>query len=89
MGNPPQYRFWLTAIVGSSILLTLGGESYYGSDGKTMKQRSDVMKMASKASTVPTGCVAETSSTHTHTRILTIRFLCARVCFLWTAQKLN
>lgn len=53
-----QYRFWLTAVVGSSILVTLGAESYYGSDGQAMERKNAVMKLGQKGSTMPTGCVS-------------------------------
>ncbi|KAM0792609.1 hypothetical protein ACM66B_005270 [Microbotryomycetes sp. NB124-2] len=56
------YRFWLTALVGSSILLTLAGESYFGPDAKTMKTKSEVLAMAagkSKKPSIPRGDSAD------------------------------
>ncbi|KAK4058569.1 hypothetical protein OIO90_000013 [Microbotryomycetes sp. JL221] len=56
------YRFWLTALVGSSILLTLAGESYFGPDAKTMKTKSDVLAMAegkSRKPSIPRGDKAD------------------------------
>ncbi|KAK4053188.1 hypothetical protein OIV83_001923 [Microbotryomycetes sp. JL201] len=59
------YRFWLTALVGSSILLTLAGESYFGPDAKTMKTKSEVLAMAegkSRKPTIPRGQVFNVES---------------------------
>ncbi|ORY79804.1 hypothetical protein BCR35DRAFT_95701 [Leucosporidium creatinivorum] len=53
------YRFWLTTVVGSSILLTLAGESYFGSDGKAMERRNAVLKLGEKGVAAPTGKSAD------------------------------
>ncbi|KDE02928.1 hypothetical protein MVLG_06553 [Microbotryum lychnidis-dioicae p1A1 Lamole] len=49
------YRFWLTAVVGSSILLTLAGESYFAPDVQTLKTRGEIAKLRSQPLNTPKG----------------------------------
>ncbi|SCV69504.1 BQ2448_2524 [Microbotryum intermedium] len=49
------YRFWLTAVVGTSILVTVAGESYFAPDEETLETRSEIAKLRSKPLDAPKG----------------------------------
>lgn len=65
--HPSQYRFWLTSIVGGSILVSLAARGYYAADLDLANSESQVKKlMAARPPGAiganPKGCVAELSS---------------------------
>lgn len=74
----PQYRFWLTSIVGGSILVSLAARGYYAADLDLANSESQVKKlMASRppgeVGANPKGCVEfELCSSERATRMLTL-----------------
>lgn len=61
-----QYRFWLTSVVGGSILVSLAAQGYYSLDPTLASTTSQLkeMKEGKRPSSVPRGCVLSSLCRH-------------------------